>query len=601
MVFQSQSRMPIPRILCAAVIVFLSILALKFFPRYAIYRRHEFLALAIAIPALCASFLPKLSKIPSTIGAAIMRPSAKAFGVIVFAAGAILYTVLAFVLFEGTPVLDDDASAFFQSRIFHSGHLTVPAPQPPLFFYQFAIISRCHNVDWLCSMYPIGHPLVLLPGVALGIPWLTMPLFAAGTCALTAAVARLIFSERTARLAAITCLTSPMVAELGSTYLNHAPTAFGILLAAWGVLSCLNIHDVGGKVSLSHGLLAGLGISLAFLCRPADTFACGIVIGIVAMTHPDKAWKARWPFIVAIIILAMAVILHLSWTQVQTGDWRVPGHAFCMGKCGKYGFTPDFGPGKAVYHAYLRSVEFGAKATGWPVPVFLTALIPLTFRDKRGMAVWLWLFFIGLSTVYFFYFWYEHCFPARYLFVSVPMMIILASAGWEAIADAYSFPLSKVVLVPALLGVLLFLPLHLSSFDDHWYDIERHLPKVIAKSGIHNAVVIYDEIEYARDRDDRVNKYYASAFIRNALDFNGDIVYVHNLRSENSKLPRLFPGRKIYLYRFWRTTNKVELYREDFNPVTGEPSHTFLKIDAPHYVTPGKDRMSIPTAPIETP
>ena len=598
---QYKLRKPGPRLACVAIIVFLSILALKFFPRYALYYRHLPWTLAIAIPALCVSFLPKLSKVPCFIGATIMRSSAKTFGWMVFAAGVIAYTTLSFVLFEGTPVLDDDASAFFQARIFLSGHLTVRAPQPAGFFSQFAIISRVHNVDWLCSMYPIGHPLLLLPGVALGVPWLIMPLFAAGACVMTAAVGRLAFSERVARLAAITCLTSPMFMELGSTFLNHAPTAFGILLACWSVLSCLDIGDTGREAGMRHGIFAGIGISLAFLCRPADAFASGIVIGMVVLAHPAKAWKAHWPFIVAIVILAMAVILHLSWTQVQTGDWRVPGHAFCMGQSGKYGFTPDFGPGKAVYHALLRTAEFGAKATGWPIPVFLPALIPLAFRGKRGMSVWLWLFFLALSTVYFFYFWYEHCFTARYLFVSVPMMVILASAGWEAIADSYGIPLSRIVLAPALLGVLVFLPLHLSSFDDHWYDIERKLPKVIEKSGIHNAVVIYDELEYARDRTDRNNKYYASAFIRNALDFNGDIVYVRNLRSENSKLPRLFPGRKIYLYRFWRTANKVELYRENFDPATGEPSHTFLKIDTPHYVIPGKDRMSVEDAPIETP
>ena len=580
-----------------AAVALLSFLALAYFPRLAIYRTHRRLFVAIALSAACLVVLRGRRSLPNWLGSIIMRPSATAFGFSVFAVGTLFFSWLSFFLFQGTPVLDDDISALFQARILLSGHLTVPAPQPQEFFSQFAIISGYHNVDWLCSMYPIGHAIVLLPGLALGIPWITMPLFAAGTCVLAAAIGRLLFDERTARLAAITCLTSPMFAELGATYLNHAVTAFGVLLTIWSVLKCLDFQNTGDKPRLYEGIFAGVGISLAFLCRPADAFATGIVIGIAAAANPVKAWKARGPLALATAILAVAVLMHLAWTQVQTGDWRIPGHAFCMQGLGTYGLSDSFPLKKAIYHGQLRTMDFGAKATGWPISVYFSALIPLAYRRLRAQSVWLWLFFAALWTLYFFYFWYEHCFPARYLFVAAPLLILLSSAGWRLVADEVGISLSRAVFAPALLGVLLYLPLHLRAFDDHWYDVERNLPKVVAKANLHNAVLIYDEVEYSRDRDSMDNRYYASAFIQNALDFNGDIIYVHNRRSENAKLPRLFPGREIYLYRFRRSKNLVELYREEFDPETGEPHHTFFEMDLPRYLNPNLVNPSIPTAP----
>ncbi len=586
-------------IIASVLLCIFSCAALALFPRYSIYRKHFLLTVAIAIPACCCVAVPRFTCIPEFIGRAIMRPSAHTFNLFVFLAGTFFFSTLSLLLFEGTPVLDDDVSALFQARIFLSGHLTVPAPQPPDFFKQYAVISGYHNVDRLCTMYPCGHPLVLLPGLALGIPWIIMPLFSAGTCVLTAVVGRQLFSERIARLAALTCLTSPMFAELGSTFLNHAPTAFGILLAIWGVLSCLDVRHEGTKGRWWHGALAGLGISLAFLCRPLDAFVSGIVIGLLVLAHPLKAWRSKCPFLIAALVLGVAVLVHCAWTQVQTGDWRIPGHVFCLRGLGKYGFTSFFGPKKACYHAALRTMEFGAKATGWPIAVFFPAFLPFFRRGLRGKALFFWLFFLALSTVYFFFFGYEHCFPARYLFGSLPVMILLASTGWTILAEEWGIPLCRMVFVPMLMGVFIFLPMHLCSFDDHWQDMDRHLSKVIQKARIHHAVVIQSEHGIAKGRVDKDKKFYAAAFLQNALDFNGDIIYVRNLRSRNAELPHLFPGREIYLYRFRRDINMSELYREDFDPKTGRPSHTFMFIDAPHYVNPDNVELSIPDASFE--
>lgn len=564
-----------------------AIAAFLFFPRYEIYRSRPVALLLVAAIAGLAAFHPRLSAIPAAVGRATMAPSRERFGLFLFASGTLLYSALAWNLYSGLPVLDDDVSALFQARIFLSGRLWLPIPEHHEFFATFGVISGEHGADHMCSMYPLGHPLLLLPGLALGVPWLVMPLFGAGTCVLAASVGRILFDEKVGRLAGLLCLASPMFAEICSTHLNHAPTAFGALLATRGILLSLR------RPSLRQGLLAGLGISIAFLCRPATAAALGLVLGIAVAAHPVKAWRSLGPLSAAAAVLACALAAHVLYTQGQTGNWRIPGHVLCMKDLGRYGFTPWFGPSDALRNGLLRTMEFGVKATGWPVAAFLPALLPLFRRGWRGRAAWLWLMPVALTLVYWFYFYYEEDIPARYLFSSLPALLVLVAAGCEFAADAIGVSLTRVVTVPAACAVLAFLPAHLAGVDDHFCDVEKTLPRVVRAAGIHDAVVFYDDVGLCPDRLERTNTYYATGFMRNALDFRGDVVYAKNGKESNAELARVFPGRTYYLYRYRRDRNLSELYREDFDPETGEPSHTFIILDVSRYVGPDRLRPSI--------
>lgn len=576
----------------------LAAFALVSFPAFSVYRDRPVLAAAVAAAALAVALHPRLCALPRWLGRAVMAPSAVRFGWAAFFAGTVFFSALSLVLFEGTPVLDDDASAFFQAKIFLTGRLRVPAPEPAGFFAAFGVISGVHGVDWLCTMYPFGHPLVLAAGLAFGVPWLVMPLFAAGTCVLVAALGRRLFCERTARLAALTCLASPMFAELGATFLNHAATAFGAMLFVLETVVLLEDRS-GGRAArrdVVRGLLSGLGLSLAFLCRPADAVVVGVLTGLAAVSRPKVAWARRVPFAAALAVLAGAVALHVGWTHVQTGRWFLPGHLFARPSL-RYGFTAYFTPARAAYHATLRTMALGAKATGWPVAAFFPALLPLLRRRGRAKAVWLWSFPAALSVLYFFFMWYEHCFPARYLFVSVPVLAILASEGWRIAADARKASLARLVFAPAAMGVVLFLPFHLASFDDHWYDFERNLPHVVEAAGVRNAVVVCDAVGISPDRADRIKKYFAAAFVRNDPDFRGDVLYVRSLGARDAELPAAFPGRAFWRYRYRRDLNESELYRMSFDPETGEPRFDFIPLKCRGALDPDGSAPSLAAAP----
>jgi hypothetical protein len=106
---------------------------------------------------------------------------------------------------------------------------------------------------------------------------------------------------------------------------------------------------------------------------------------------------------------------------------------------------------------------------------------------------------------------------------------------------------------------------------------------VIEEAGIRNAVVFMDSVEHLPQRDDPLNDYYATGFMRNNLTFDGDVVYARNCRADNVLLARQFPERDYYLYRYNRRKNGAHLYRLTFDgaeqhlePVTREGSRWLL-------------------------
>jgi hypothetical protein len=54
----------------------------------------------------------------------------------------LLYASVAWFRFHGLPFLDDDAAALFQARIFASGRITLPLPEPGQFFSLFGLFGR---------------------------------------------------------------------------------------------------------------------------------------------------------------------------------------------------------------------------------------------------------------------------------------------------------------------------------------------------------------------------------------------------------------------------------------------------------------------------
>jgi len=127
-----------------------------------------------------------------------------------FLAATLGYAVLTWRVFDGVPVLDDDVSSLMQARILATGHIRLPLPPHPEFFWIHCWLGVNQGLSHMCSMYPPGHPLVLLPGVLAGVPWLVTPLFGGALAVVTARAGQQLFNRATGRLAGVLSLGSPL-------------------------------------------------------------------------------------------------------------------------------------------------------------------------------------------------------------------------------------------------------------------------------------------------------------------------------------------------------------------------------------------------------
>jgi hypothetical protein len=222
--------------------------------------------------------------------------------------------------------------------------------------------------------------------------------------------------------------------------------------------------------------------------------------------------------------------------------------------------------------------------------------LPLWLSPENGRLRRLWLWSVPatlLAFLFFFWGWEQSYLPASYAFAAAPALLLLSAAGISLAARRLSVPAARLLPPVVLPALLLFLPAHLRSFDDHFYNMEKSLPAIVGKAGVRNAVVFCDAIDRGpRNTPYGRYDYFARAFLMNDLAFEeGDVVYARNLRERNPEMIASHPDRDFYLYRFRRRDGLAELYRIDLSGP--EPVYRFVPVDDPRAADPN-GRLSIP-------
>lgn len=472
--------------------------------------------------------------------------------------GALLVSVR---LFDGLPRLDDGVAAVFQARIFASGRLTLPLPAHPEFFEVFGVLGR--RVGQWCGMYPPGWPALLVPGVWLGATWLISPLLHGGLCVAAALLGRELYGVATGRLAGLLTLGSPLLLALGGEHLSSTPTAFALTLCAWATLCLLRTGQT------RYGLGAGAAWGLAFLCRPLSA----LLIGAIIAAYPLARWRAAataWRGVLLAGVLAtLSAGTLAAFQQATTGDAGTPGHEVGLGTRGRLGFgrldaarthTVEL----ALEYSLRRLRNVSHHLLAWPIPFYLLALAPFLAGRARAREAALLAPALALLLVFATYWYYDMYYPSQYLTEGLPALLVLAAAALTGAAGRVTpqRPAWSAPVLAAGWGFALLVggPHYLGGFHADYGDVESVLPRVVARQGITNAVIFMDQFGEGTDAHDPRNNFYATGFMRNDLDLQGDVIYARNLRERNIELMRHYPGRRYYLYRFNRTTTRALLY-----------------------------------------
>jgi hypothetical protein len=480
----------------------------------------------------------------------------------------LLTNIISNFIYRHVPRVHDEIDYVFQAKIFQLGRLYVPSPCGREFFDFSHMIN---NGRWY-SQYTPGYPLLLLFGLIIGAPWLVNPLLATFSIILLYFLGKEIFDERIGRLTALLGAASIWLILMSSTMMSHTSSFFFTSFFMLFLFRSLRHPTMG------NGMLAGLGLGMAFLIRPYNAALIAIPLLIYYAFRQAPRFRHTLKNLsgfAAVMLLAVAIL--------GAYNFLTNGHPLRMGYEVAYGKEHGVGFGKTGYVDYAYTPLVGKDqivanlkalnrdVLSWPLTSFW-ALLPLFWvgvmrKDYRQKNILLLASFFSLVVGLYFY-WGTYVFiGARMFFEAIPIFFLLSAQGIAELPRLMNLrfkrlrPLLIHTLVAAVLVIFIgnafFYRLprwiwhpesewYYDGFANHFAGVNPDIHDTIKSLALPKAVVIikflYHPFRYYP------TGWWSTGFLYNDPLLRSDIIYVRDLDKENNRLSACYPDRKIYLY-----------------------------------------------------
>ena len=315
-------------------------------------------------------------------------------GISLFSAAAVLTIVL--WGHQQTFLTDDEGVYLFQSKLLMMGMPAAPAPGELSSFVSnvFVVVQ---DGRWF-GQYPPGHPLMLVPALMVGWPYLIPVLLAGLNTWLMISLCSEAFDKRSGLAAGALFAVSPLFLLTGSLLLSHSTSMLGLLVGALGFVRFIRTGE------FRAALLCGFGVALLTVTRPFT----GLVLGgpLVAAA----AWecrKHRWrPLLPLLLPLALGAVGFLAYNQQVTGEPFLTGYQAIKGPgrvelgFGEFAQGYFHTPANGLKNVGILGFRLLFWSWGW-------ALLPLVlfFARPRGrpMVTGSWILLLGGLTGYMLY------------------------------------------------------------------------------------------------------------------------------------------------------------------------------------------------------
>ncbi len=447
------------------------------------------------------------------------------------------------------PHIWDEASYFFQARLFADGRLAgvaAPAGLGPLVRTYFVLDDvRSYSV------LPPGWPGALAVGVAAGATWLVNPLLAAGCAPLLYAFVSALWGRVRARYALLLLCACPFFLFLSASLMSHTFSLFATLLAALGF--------VRGRDSPTLSCVGGLGLALLFLTRPLEGALLGLVLaGLhVRSAMLTRRWLLRTPlFLVAIAGPACWMAFNGA---VGSGPFDVPVDRYfhtVLGTENGLGFGPDrgletwfhhLGPGHTPLEAWFN-LQFNLhsaneKLWGWPGGAMLVLALGLADRRRPRTPRAVLLFCVVLVGAYMLYWYHGECMGPRFYFVLLPAIVLLTYKGLAVLGRATETSGTAIALLVIPLTLIVHVPTYGLTYYRNARGISESARDELADPPRRPAIVLVD--------DAPPHHYFFCAAPLNDSALSNDVIYALDRRDlhDEARLRREFPARWIYRFQ----------------------------------------------------
>ncbi|MFH1679595.1 MAG: glycosyltransferase family 39 protein [Candidatus Eisenbacteria bacterium] len=278
------------------------------------------------------------------------------------------------------PVVHDEFAYLFQARTFLAGRLFFPPPPDPVFFDAFHILTD----PVYASKYPPGHALLLLSGVAAGVPWL-VPVLAAGlSLFLVGLLARAHLGGPASLLLVLLFGLSPAEIQVATTYLSQTTYLPAVLLFL------LFLRRSASRGGIGDFFLAGLFLGLAFLIRHWNAAVLAVFAAALVASFREARTSFRRPLraLALLLPLALSGIAVLGYDRAVTGSaLKTPWELYAErsqpeDRFGFYGGEAieerPVGPGKRIYNERVLYPHRTRYTPGLALRSLFTARIPMS-------------------------------------------------------------------------------------------------------------------------------------------------------------------------------------------------------------------------------
>jgi Dolichyl-phosphate-mannose-protein mannosyltransferase len=482
--------------------------------------------------------------------------------------------------YQRVPHLPDEASYIFQAKLFASGQLSTGIPSVPQAFHIWEPVSWFYERDGRWStVYLPGHPLVLAPGVALGVMWLVPSLMGAACVVLMALVGRKLYDPITGLVASVLLAGSPFFLMQSGNFMSHVTWLFFLLMSMFFMLQRDRTLLFGALAGLFFGLALGTRALEALMIIPP--FAIALAWPLLRDETRPEAWRRCLGFLAG---GAVPVALILLYNAILTGDPLTSPYQGPSGVGEILGFTGGHSLSLGLRNMQALVMSLALILNGWPAVVGLTlVLLPFLLGTRN-----LWDYFclacaVLVTGVYVLYRYaagdgalYE---GPRYWFQAIPFLMLLSARGVVLAAGLMSAVAGK--LRASLMGdlrparwagaavvapVFLFLIVDgtggwLFGWNKDWlevnvpqvqneigalrnvYGFDNRLLELEAKMDLSNALVLVRPCGFFEDNIGC----YDTVFNENSLDFGGDVVWARYVPELNERVIEAFPGRAVYV------------------------------------------------------
>lgn len=468
------------------------------------------------------------------------------------------------VALDGIPHVQDSIVQYFQARIFASGNLWIDAPSSDLapFFDSEFVIQRAGR---MYGKYNPGLSLLLVPFIWMGIPWLLVPLTGTLALAVLYLLIREEASEGIARGCVLLALGSPFFLGLSSSFMNHTPALLAslIMLLSWSRLR--------KKAQGWWGVILGAATGFLVITRQLTAVYQFAPILLFLMRDLVRSRALLRQIIHTFILIGLAITILGIYFWIVNGDPFISGYAM-SDPHDRIGFGKDIGlqtfgsghyPGHTIASG-LRIIKLNLLILnelmfGWPSVSLAFVFIAMFRPGKSSLEHLLILQFLTQLFGYSLYWCDGICFGSRYMYETIPAILLLTARGIQQFPNIRWVTESKYARLPVL-PVLLFIlftrslvfftPELLKTYSSGYWNVDRKLEDIIQRENVNNAVVFVSSSNY-KLVDGIGPDYYGTAFLLNDLSLNGSVIVVRDLgRTKNQEFMAKYPDREAFLFYY---------------------------------------------------